>query len=147
MFEPGRALILQRFNDEDLRLEAQEINRTLVHGLGCVVRAPALVETSVRLGHALQIRVTAIGIETEAEFGVRDLPQRPSTEIRPSAALSPAPILAADGGAVSPVHGFAALGYRGFRGRGQRADVLVGNSDAGSHAAAGPHHWAATLVR
>nr|WP_300988755.1 GGDEF domain-containing phosphodiesterase [Thiocapsa sp.] len=59
---------------EDLPLDALEINRTLVQGLDGGVRAPAIVETIVRLGHALQIKVTAIGIETEAELGaVRDL--------------------------------------------------------------------------
>ncbi|RKT44567.1 putative bifunctional diguanylate cyclase/phosphodiesterase [Thiocapsa rosea] len=59
---------------EDLPLDALEINRTLVQGLGGGGRAPAIVETIVRLGHALQIKVTAVGIETEAELGaVRDL--------------------------------------------------------------------------
>jgi diguanylate cyclase (GGDEF)-like protein len=53
---------------EDLPLDALEINRTLVQGLDGGVRAPAIVETIVRLGHALQIKVTAIGIETEAEL-------------------------------------------------------------------------------
>ncbi len=59
---------------EDLPLDALEINRTLVRGLDGGARAPAIVETIVRLGHALQIKVTAIGVETEAELGaVRDL--------------------------------------------------------------------------
>ena len=59
---------------EDLPLDALEINRTLVQGLDEGARAPAIVETIVRLGHALQIKVTAIGVETEAELGaVRDL--------------------------------------------------------------------------
>jgi EAL domain-containing protein (putative c-di-GMP-specific phosphodiesterase class I) len=59
---------------EDLPLDALEINRTLVQGLDDGARAPAIVETIVRLGHALQIKVTAIGVETEAELGaVRDL--------------------------------------------------------------------------
>ncbi|MFB1487519.1 MULTISPECIES: putative bifunctional diguanylate cyclase/phosphodiesterase [unclassified Thiocapsa] len=59
---------------EDLPLDALEINRTLVQGLDGGVRAPAIVETIVRLGHALQIKVTAIGVETEGQLGaVRDL--------------------------------------------------------------------------
>ncbi len=57
-----------------LPFDALEINRTLVRGLDGGVRSPAIVETIVRLGHALQIKVTAIGIETGAELGaVRDL--------------------------------------------------------------------------
>ncbi|CRI64384.1 Diguanylate cyclase with PAS/PAC sensor (modular protein) [Thiocapsa sp. KS1] len=59
---------------KDLPLDALEINRTLVQGLDDGARAPTIVETIVRLGHALQIKVTAIGVETEAELGaVRDL--------------------------------------------------------------------------
>ncbi|WP_296809769.1 EAL domain-containing protein [Thiocapsa sp.] len=59
---------------EDLPLDALEINRTLVRGLDGGARAPAIVETIVRLGRALQIKVTAIGVETESELrAVRDL--------------------------------------------------------------------------
>ena len=59
---------------EDLPLDALEINRTLVQGLDGGGRASAIVETIVRLGRALQIKVTAIGVETEAELGaVRNL--------------------------------------------------------------------------
>jgi diguanylate cyclase (GGDEF)-like protein/PAS domain S-box-containing protein len=59
---------------EDLPLDGLEINRTLVHGIADGTHAPAIVETIVRLGHALQIKVTAIGIETEAELSaLRDI--------------------------------------------------------------------------
>jgi diguanylate cyclase (GGDEF)-like protein/PAS domain S-box-containing protein len=59
---------------EDLPLDGLEINRTLVHGLDGGRRTPAIVETIVRLGQALQVKVTAIGIETEAQLNaVSDL--------------------------------------------------------------------------
>ena len=59
---------------KDLPLDALEINRTLVKGLDDKAQAPAIVETIVRLGHAMQIKVTAIGVETEPELGaVREL--------------------------------------------------------------------------
>lgn len=59
---------------EDLPLDSLEINRTLVQRLDGRRRTPAIVETIVRLGRALQNKVTAIGIETEAELSdVRDL--------------------------------------------------------------------------
>ncbi len=38
------------------------------------------------------------------------------------------------------VRGFAALGDPGLRSPGRRTDTLVGDSDAGSHAAPGPNH-------
>ncbi|EGV17194.1 putative bifunctional diguanylate cyclase/phosphodiesterase [Thiocapsa marina] len=59
---------------EDLSLDSLEINRTLLHRLDDRPHAPAMMETIVRLGRAMQIKVTAIGIETEAELTcVRDL--------------------------------------------------------------------------
>ncbi|WPL18146.1 Cyclic di-GMP phosphodiesterase Gmr [Thiorhodovibrio winogradskyi] len=59
---------------EDLPLDSLEINQTLVRHLDDGPHAPAMIETIVRLGQALRIKVTAIGVETEAELGsVRDL--------------------------------------------------------------------------
>lgn len=59
---------------EDLPLDALQINRLLVQRLDSSSRTQAIVETIVRLGRALQLPVTAIGIETEAQLSaVRDL--------------------------------------------------------------------------
>ncbi|MCF7991859.1 MAG: EAL domain-containing protein [Thiohalocapsa sp.] len=59
---------------KDLPLDGLEINRTLVQGLDGGPQTRAIVETIVRLGHALQIDVTAIGIETEAQsIALREL--------------------------------------------------------------------------
>ncbi|MBK1721828.1 sensor domain-containing protein [Thiocystis violacea] len=53
---------------EDLPLDGLAIDRVLVQRLYLARSMPAIVDTIIHLGHALQLEMTAVGIESEADL-------------------------------------------------------------------------------